>query len=471
MLKNFAFIEEMRRERTPWRNSRKCDRHRSTTHYRAQHDQAFTLSATFQHNRIVIYTCGRATHPHTDSRMHGGAPVFCQARPPIPAVCPCDIELRRLTATANVAHSYNSPPRKEQTQVRTHAPQNAISEMGICLVWTAWDRPGSQTPRRSCGSALDPRFRIWNSSTRKVQTGTKCRGDRAGTAKTVDETWEGRRWDGERWHAHCKAPWATRVRDGCTARKENVSEKCACDTECVYTPRRTHSCCQVRNPETKKTQTSSCHFHLDFSHQDVVHQFAFHRSSLVNASRFPEACASSDFRWCHCVELKPEIRFTATYHFQLWESQKSQSSFSGSFWFLNLTCFFVHAYDSSCSPIVLERLCAKYRLFWCNPNIRTILSSNYVRAGLHEILHRSGSGQGSPCRFPLCGSVSVNSLARKWCFCHGWIPWLAPRFPWKVIKASATSCLNFCPMLESISTDMFSCPPHGHTWNPASMYE
>ena len=25
-------------------------------------------------------------------------------------------------------------------------------------LWSAWDRPGSQTPRRSCGSALDPRF-------------------------------------------------------------------------------------------------------------------------------------------------------------------------------------------------------------------------------------------------------------------------------------------------------------------------
>ena len=26
-------------------------------------------------------------------------------------------------------------------------------------LWSASDRPGSQTPRRSCGSALDPRFR------------------------------------------------------------------------------------------------------------------------------------------------------------------------------------------------------------------------------------------------------------------------------------------------------------------------
>ena len=34
-------------------------------------------------------------------------------------------------------------------------------------VWSAWDRPGSQTPRRSCGSALDPRFRVGNSSARK----------------------------------------------------------------------------------------------------------------------------------------------------------------------------------------------------------------------------------------------------------------------------------------------------------------
>ena len=32
--------------------------------------------------------------------------------------------------------------------------------------WSASDRPGSQTPRRSCGSALDPRFRIRNSSAR-----------------------------------------------------------------------------------------------------------------------------------------------------------------------------------------------------------------------------------------------------------------------------------------------------------------
>ena len=28
-----------------------------------------------------------------------------------------------------------------------------------------------------------------------------------------------------------------------TPRKENVSEKCACDTECVYTHRRTHGSC------------------------------------------------------------------------------------------------------------------------------------------------------------------------------------------------------------------------------------
>ena len=53
----------------------------------------------------------------------------------------------------------------------------------------------------------------------------------------------------------------------------------------------------VRNLESKKkkTQSSSSNVHLDFSHQDVVHQFAFHRSSRVNASRFPEACYSVVF--------------------------------------------------------------------------------------------------------------------------------------------------------------------------------
>ena len=74
----------------------------------------------------------------------------------------------------------------------------------VSKVWSAWDRPSSQTPRRSCGSALDPRFRIGNSSARKVQTGTRCRSDRAGTARMADETWEGRGRDGEIWHAHCK---------------------------------------------------------------------------------------------------------------------------------------------------------------------------------------------------------------------------------------------------------------------------
>ena len=44
-------------------------------------------------------------------------------------------------------------------------------------------------------------------------------------------------------------------------------------------------------------------------------------------------------------------------------------------------------------PIVLERLCAKYRLFWCNPNIRTNLSSSYVVADKHEILHHFESEQ------------------------------------------------------------------------------
>ena len=63
-----------------------------------------------------------------------------------------------------------------------------VNKKQLSRLGSAWDRPGSQTPRPSCGSALDPRFRIGNSSARKVQTGTRCRSDRAGTARTADET-------------------------------------------------------------------------------------------------------------------------------------------------------------------------------------------------------------------------------------------------------------------------------------------
>ena len=45
-----------------------------------------------------------------------------------------------------------------------------------------------------------------------------------------------------------------RVRDVCTPRKETVSEKCACDTNCVYTHRRRHSSCHYvgAKPESEK---------------------------------------------------------------------------------------------------------------------------------------------------------------------------------------------------------------------------
>ena len=54
---------------------------------------------------------------------------------------------------------------------------------GVPQVWSAWDRPGSQTHRRSCGSALDPRYRIGDISARKVQTGTRCRSVPCGNSK------------------------------------------------------------------------------------------------------------------------------------------------------------------------------------------------------------------------------------------------------------------------------------------------
>ena len=126
--------------------------------------------------------------------------------------------------------------------------------------------------------------------------------ERAGTTKTAHETWERWKWDAETLHAHCKhlGPCVCAM----SVRHANVSEKCACDME-VFTHPVAHTVVATawaRNPElTKKNpQTSSSHFHLDFSHQDVVQQFAFHRPSLMNASRFPETCASPDFWWCHC---------------------------------------------------------------------------------------------------------------------------------------------------------------------------
>ena len=177
--------------------------------------------------------------------------------------------------------------------------------------------------------ALDPRFRIGNSSAKTVQTRMWSRSDRAGTARTADETWEWRGWDGEKWHAHCKHLSHACTR--CLYGTQGKRVRKMCVRHGVYTPSHTAvATTWIRNPETKKNlQTSSFHFHLDFSHQHVVHQFAFHRSSLVNVSQFPEAC-SADFWWSRCVEFKPEIRFTAKCHFQLCESHISQSSFSGS---------------------------------------------------------------------------------------------------------------------------------------------
>ena len=75
----------------------------------------------------------------------------------------------------------------------------------------------AKTSHRSCGSALDPRFRIESSSARKVQTsrsGRWFRSDRQGTAKKADETWEWRGWDDVTWAL--QTPWATRVSDVCT---------------------------------------------------------------------------------------------------------------------------------------------------------------------------------------------------------------------------------------------------------------
>ena len=80
-----------------------------------------------------------------------------------------------------------------------------------------------------------------------------------------------------------------------------------------------------------EVKNSSLHYHLertpsdflyvlsDFSHQYMVHQFAFHQSLdvWVNSSRFPEACSSSDSRWCLCVEF---FWFIEKCHFQLLES-------------------------------------------------------------------------------------------------------------------------------------------------------
>ena len=55
--------------------------------------------------------------------------------------------------------------------------------------------------------------------------------------------------------------------------------------------------------------------------------------------------------------------------------------------------------------------CAKYRLFWCNPKIRTILSSSYCVAGLHEILHHFESDQ-----------ELINKFLSHQFF--AWTPWL-----------------------------------------------
>ena len=181
-------------------------------------------------------------------------------------------------------------------------------------MYSAWDRSGSQTLRRSFGSVLDPRFRIGNSSAWKVRTsrsGRWSRSDRQGTA------WQWRGSDQEIWHAHRKhsvpCVYALSVRH---ARK--LCQKNVCDTECVYTSRRTHS---------------SCHYVGDF----VVPL----PSWFFPPARCPPICfppiiiseclsVSADVWWSHCVEFKLEIWFASKYHFQLWESHMSQSSFSGS---------------------------------------------------------------------------------------------------------------------------------------------
>ena len=129
----------------------------------------------------------------------------------------------------------------------------------------------------------------------------------------------------ERWrHAHCRHPWAMLV---CNTHKNVRSMHRVCvqqknvraTSECVHLLRRTHSscCCVGANPRGTTPTTKRKNHHtitilsdflyviFDFSHQDFVHQFAFHQSSdvWVNASWFPEACSCSDSRWCLCVEF------------------------------------------------------------------------------------------------------------------------------------------------------------------------
>ena len=73
-----------------------------------------------------------------------------------------------------------------------------------------------------------------------------------------------------------------RVRDVCTPRKENVSEKCACDTECVQDCRGVHdalahsssSCLGLKDkktwPGSACSQTKSCWCHSAAQLGDVV---------------------------------------------------------------------------------------------------------------------------------------------------------------------------------------------------------
>ena len=115
-----------------------------------------------------------------------------------------------------------------------------------CTVWSAWDRPGSQTPPalvRKCA---------WPALSDREQFGKDCADVNVGkvvskwpTGNSKEGGWN-MRMERLGWQditCALQTPWATRVREVCTPRKEKMSEKCARDTECVHTLRRTHSSC------------------------------------------------------------------------------------------------------------------------------------------------------------------------------------------------------------------------------------
>ena len=163
-----------------------------------------------------------------------------------------------------------------------------------------------------------------------------------------------------------QTPWAMRVRDVCTPRNEHVSEKCACDTECVHNhPSHTQQL-PLRGCDILKSEKKSSDFVVPlpswFHPPRRCPPICF--SPIIISECFS---GSGGMRFCWLLvmplcgikiwdSVNREVPFPI-----MWEPYKPVellwvqilAVIVSSFWFLSLTCFFVHANNSPCSLMVI----------------------------------------------------------------------------------------------------------------------